>query len=1477
MKKFCTALVMLSLCITTVCAGCSKTKEPVSPPQTEQTEPHVPVYRITASQTEVTVHEDDFEGFNFASLFSATLDGAPVAVKAEWLDLSQIAGGNSGVITCSVGGSTASVTVTVQKAVYTVTASESSIELYPARAEKFDYLSLFTVTRDGKPFLVTADMISSDVKKEVGVYHYTVTAGGVSATVTVNIVEGHYLEIVNSYKECVLTLSELNELDVTSLFTLYVDDEVVRVTKDMVDASALQGAVVGGEYEVSISYETEDGVSSIEKTCKVRIVEEAEIVISHTDIVTYPNSAIIDLTTLFTVTVNGEPVKVTSDMIEGTVDYTTVGEYKITLTFRGQSDTATVKVENGVVIRYKNGGVVQIKKGTNKDLYDFGADFVVIIGGIVFDNVNFCVDRSAVDFNTAGDYTATIRIDYNTAKLVMNNPPAFTTVTKDIVYRVIENEYEVRLKNELVILPAGTTSYNAFNNIELFVNGTRNTITDRRDWVIVNVCYGKLLTPVDFTVKGEQTVTVALYVNGIGADEASDPEPILVSYRLIVESDIRVEAHNLSIISGTTFYTRDLFTVTENGVPVEISEEHISGKVDVFTPGTYTVSISYEGISASARVVVYDSKLLGTYHTRLRTFARPFTGSVAGDYDDEETFVSKRLGDLIFSADGKLVVNGLEFELGEPIDENTMRVHYRTTEYTLHYENGIIVLNPENNYHMQLLNERRPLIYFNEAVYNNDKYITITYSSAGTYVLSSTTSGNYSIDAFHLIGEDGSEKWYALYVKLASVMNSNWLYEIKWGEIEFAEGFDTKIGVLSSAVMDGTRYNFRVNTATLAIIEREGEIKKYAGMRFTGSVDGKSAELSFNSYQHVTFKVGTETLVSSLTSSEIDAMKNGGFDYDNDELFIYLLTPESGKSIYSYKFKLDVKSRTFTLVERDGVFGKYLYANKYIYLDGYGTGHICFNTASLYVNTLFDYTLKGNEIEIVYRDTLADFKYGTGASFYLAPLGNVLTIKSFGDSSVPDTAAFTNAYITDGAIIRYSLMTIGALSETEAVNEIYRNIEIVTSEGVLTGNALKNSSTVSVDLTRVQYGTEGFYRIQIKVPYGGRTVTVDYAVQIVSDRYASEPVAKSYGSGILNPNNGISIAANGLASVRAGGELYSGYAIISGGSFVIIAKDAAGNQVRVEGVMLEEGLVRASCRGAQNFTDYFTTGTVRSAAGSSTLHAVALSEKTVYLYIPAFDYLGAVYDEEDIEVLKGSISEAGCILKIGGDVVKVTAWGDLDGGLVLSDAYRGTYTAEADGETLILDGFGALTLGGVAGTYMLHDANRATVILPSGVAVYRLSTNTWTYRVLDYSLDNTLLENKKMQTELTFAVDTEIYRAQIVLSFQKNGVVNIAVTSDYEGYQPVIAGTGTFTVSGNTLSITINGYTIKFTITDVIKVDRLVCTETNVPLGRDGYFARGTAFTPKTESSESSGGSSGGSGGSSSDWDDWYDGGDWDD
>ena len=92
----------------------------------------------------------------------------------------------------------------------------------------------------------------------------------------------------------------------------------------MIDKSSLNNLAEEEIYDIKITYQEGQAIGT--GVCKVKIVPISEIVITPKDLVIYPNSGYIDLTTLFSITKKGNEISVTLDMIEGTIDYTQVGK-----------------------------------------------------------------------------------------------------------------------------------------------------------------------------------------------------------------------------------------------------------------------------------------------------------------------------------------------------------------------------------------------------------------------------------------------------------------------------------------------------------------------------------------------------------------------------------------------------------------------------------------------------------------------------------------------------------------------------------------------------------------------------------------------------------------------------------------------------------------------------------------------------------------------------------------------------------------------------------------------------------------------------------------------------------------------------------------------------------------------------------------------------------------------------------------------
>ena len=61
------------------------------------------------------------------------------------------------------------------------------------------------------------------------------------------------IEIMETYKDLKLSVNEIKSFDFTTLFSLYVEGENVKVSKDMIDLSELSNPVVGNIYKVKMS------------------------------------------------------------------------------------------------------------------------------------------------------------------------------------------------------------------------------------------------------------------------------------------------------------------------------------------------------------------------------------------------------------------------------------------------------------------------------------------------------------------------------------------------------------------------------------------------------------------------------------------------------------------------------------------------------------------------------------------------------------------------------------------------------------------------------------------------------------------------------------------------------------------------------------------------------------------------------------------------------------------------------------------------------------------------------------------------------------------------------------------------------------------------------------------------------------------------------------------------------------------------
>ena len=1028
---------------------------------------------VDLTSIDVLIHD-------YKQYFKITDDAVSVEVLDSYLDLSNLrtAGGTYNVI-CSYGGKTESIKVNVTEVTYQLKLPVKEVTVKQSEVATYDFNAMFTVVVNGKITPITENMVKTNVTTNVGTYQYTVSLGETSMTLTVHVVSDYNVEIINSYNVFEIEENLVSTFDFTSLFTVYVDGVVREVTDNMIDKSSLNTLNSDNLYEIKISY-TEGQVVAY-GSCIIKVVPVSEIVVTTKNIVTYPNSEHIDLTTLFEIKKGTEVIPVTLDMISGSVNSASVGINVITLTYNGQTYTSTVEVKQGVIINYAKSNVVKINKGTNQSTYAFQDDFVVIINGLRFTDVAKYIDSSNVNFAEVGTYTATISIPYKDSSLGITTT---TNFTQSITYEVVDVTYDIIINNDLVELKQGTTTYDVFDNLIVRVNGVKQKLVKSPTQESVLATYAVVRSEnIDFNYIGVQEVVVDIYVFG------STKEPVTITYDVIIVSGVEIQTQDVLIFEGDTIYTIDVFTITLDGEEIEVTQDMIEGKVDSFTPGIYPVTINYQGIVKTTNVIVLNKNIVGTYKTNLTTIATSGTVDEEG-YEDEGT-EAVAVKNLYITEDGRISIDGILATILYGIDENTIYIKVASNEFTLYYNNGIVVAEPNNDIKLAYVDHKRPYIYFNEEMWEIVDKVTI--NSSDNHVLGSTMSC-YTLDAFQIKNlKSNSTIWYGLMINLYEKIGSDTNYIVTHGEVVFDANWNKVEGSHSSLVFDNKTYEFNMVSTNVAKTGQATSTTnyKYAGLTFNGTVNNQNATLSVDAYEGYVLRVNGE-IVMNVAGSTVRNQKYGGVNYLTNEVLI-VNEGNNTTAPYSYKFILDVNTLTFTYVEKDLYFGRYVSSSSMIFFDGYGTGLINFDTKQ-YGMTKLSYALQGNEIKVEFIDTKPSFTHGTYATLYIDSLYTTLTSKYFEDENLRGVN-FVNQFITDGAIININTYQLKQYtSKVLGRKALFDVIQILLPSGEVTDNNLKIQM---IDISDIDFATSGFYHFSITCTVDGNDVVMHYTLQIL--------------------------------------------------------------------------------------------------------------------------------------------------------------------------------------------------------------------------------------------------------------------------------------------------------------------------------------------------------------------------------------------
>ena len=1420
---------------------------------------------IQANKTKVTIKDIEVKTYDYTKLFTVTVNENETEVKPEYIDASNVLTlPGTYTVTCEYSGASAKVKVEVTETPIIATALEAEVSVYVGAVSEFEPKALFAITLNDEEYEVTDDMITGEVKPAIGDYVITLSIGSKTASVTVHVIGDHIIKIGSAYSEIDIAPEDIASYDFINDFYIYEDGKPVDVNSKNVtlDTSALTGAAIGDKCEISVSYVPADGKGGATKKVKVNVTSVGSIAIKAYNAEIFESDT-LDLTSLFEITDNGKTVEVTDDMIDGFVNFGSADECEITLTYKNLTRTATVKKITGVSIRYASGEVVSVKKGENKDAYDFAGDFEVYIDGIRFYGIAVWIDTKNVDFNKIGVYEALLTVKYNDVKVSYSGPKFAATKTKTIKYNVVPSVYELKLPEKAVELGADAASYDLVSDIDLKVNGYRQNFTKNRKEVGMLTTYYEVVSAPDLTVTGSHKVAINLYVYGL------DYDPVTVEYTIVVKNGIKIYSDDKSVFTGETIYAPDLFRIYENGKAVNVTPDMISGRLNPFVAGEYVLTVEYKGVTRSATVYVISSEYVGDYQTADKTISKEAVEGEDGDLA-EDAKPSVEIGDMEIGRDMSIYVHGVKAE-NVTLTDYGFDFKLGTNAQQAYYENGVCVIIPLNELKMLYSDYNRPLVYFKRGTWAIADYLAVHYSQKGSSVYGSTTTG-YSIFLYKIRNTKTNElSWFALKVTLESKTSSDTFYSVNYGFIDFPADFSSKTaGVTGDFELSGSRYVFTVSERGKGIINRIGTSTPFANSSFTGVFDGKKATLSIGADHQPKITVGGLTKLS-MNVSEFHPEYNYYSISDGYYIIYGLEIPNSSGTsstwetdffteeindtnkdsvkLFSYKFILDVDNNTFTLAERDDYFG--LYKNgegRFVFLDGFGNG-IVDTTKGRTGQYGFTYTVTGGLLTVVYDDPSNNLSQKQGV-FALDSFGNVLTVQS-GGKEFEKGDELTNAYITRGAAVT---LTKSVFHVGDSKDSVTNAVKIVSANDA--------DYTVTVDTTKIHMSYAGFYLLEVKLKNNdtSEVLTKRFAIQVVAATLtAGEGFARNYGDSISGLTS-FSLTAYGEAEFVYGGTTYAGFATVTGEKLYAKLHAAYKGNVTLKGEINDDGILMLEIvtPGGALLTEYYNYNAVFYAGnGKFVLRSFATSKGTVFYISSALSVLG---DKIELKTTDGKAVTAltvGSVVTFDYEgknyVLRISKLGDEKSGLEVSDQLGGNYAGlSGKGGTLSLDGYGSGTLDGVRGTYYVYsdieDGNRLVFTTTSG-AVYRLEVGTSGERLGKFVNYDAVTEKDFEGKSYTGNVSDYSVTAIVTMKFESGGKVTLASSASSSGgyvTKPDYDGTGTYSVSGETIVISVNGYSITLKFSDPWVLSELTVSKITKPEDPEeptDMFRAGLKFT----------------------------------
>ncbi|WP_271003410.1 LapB repeat-containing protein, partial [Listeria seeligeri] len=485
-----------------------------------------------------------------------------------------------------------------------------------------------------------------------------------------------------------------------------------------------------GDYTVTLNSVNSDGVAASPVTVTVTVEKAPAPIITADNEITYMKNSTISstqfLTDISATTNDSSPI--TSDF-DTVVDFTTAGDYTVTLQSINSDGVSANPVNVIVHIAKDPAPVITADSAISypKNSTIGSQQFLADVNATTDDGSSITSDfDTVVDFTTAGDYTVTLNSVNSDG--VAADPVTVTVTVEKAPAPVITADSEITYMKHSTI-----SSAQFLTDISATTNDSSPITSD-------------FATVVDFETAGDYTVTLqSLNSDGVTASPVTTVVHVEKDPAPVITADNTISYPKNSTIDSQQFLA-DVNATTDDGSAITSDFDTV---VDFTTAGNYTVtlnSVNSDGVAASpvtitvtvekapAPVITADNEV--SYPENSTIDSQQFLTDINATTDDSSPITSDFATVIDFSTAGDYTVT-LNSVNSDGVAANPVTV-------TVHVEKApapVITANNEVSYpENSTINSQQFLTDIN-AITNDGSLITSNFDTAVDF----STAGDYTV------------------------------------------------------------------------------------------------------------------------------------------------------------------------------------------------------------------------------------------------------------------------------------------------------------------------------------------------------------------------------------------------------------------------------------------------------------------------------------------------------------------------------------------------------------------------------------------------------------------------------------------------------------------------------------------------------------------------------------------------------------